>query len=69
MGRGRERRRGKVSEEKYTACPRSSDPFYYSKLLYEMGHYFLDRQYQVPQRRWMRRLRGPFCMQTMLMFL
>ena len=25
------------------ACPRSSDPFYiHSKLLYEMGHYFLD---------------------------
>ena len=26
-------------------CPRSSDPFFYSNLLYEMGHYFLDIQY------------------------
>ena len=28
-----------------TVCPRSSDPFYYSHLLYKMGHYFLDTQY------------------------
>ena len=27
-----------------TVCPRSSDPFYIVKLLYEMGHYFLDKQ-------------------------
>ena len=28
-----------------TVCPKSSDPFYVgSKLLYEMGHYFLDTQ-------------------------
>ena len=28
-----------------TVCPGSSDPFYMSKLLYKMGHYFLDTQY------------------------
>ena len=26
----------------YTVCPRSSDPILYSKLLYKIGHYFLD---------------------------
>ena len=29
----------------HTVFPRSSDPFYIVKLLYKMGHYFLDRQY------------------------
>ena len=29
----------------YTVCPRSSDPFLYSKVLYKMSHYFLDTQY------------------------
>ena len=28
-----------------TVCTRSSDPFKKSKLLYKMGHYFLDIQY------------------------
>ena len=28
-----------------TICPRSRDPFYICKLLYKMGHYFLDIQY------------------------
>ena len=30
-----------------TVCPRSSDPFYHlcSNLLYKLGHYFLDIQY------------------------
>ena len=27
-----------------TICPRSSDPFLYSKLLNKMGHYFMDTQ-------------------------
>ena len=27
---------------KYTVCPRSSDPFLYSNLLYKIGHCFLD---------------------------
>ena len=26
----------------YTVCPGSSDPFYIGRLLYKMGHYFLD---------------------------
>ena len=26
-------------------CPESSDPFYIVLLLYKMGHYFLDTQY------------------------
>ena len=31
-----------------TLCPRSSDPFYIVfKLLYKMGHYFLDIQYVI----------------------
>ena len=25
-----------------TVCPRSSDPFYIVRILYKMGHYFLD---------------------------
>ena len=32
------------SDSLYTVCSRSSDPFYYSNLLYEMGHYFLNTQ-------------------------
>ena len=28
-----------------TVCPRSSAPILYGKLLYKMGHYFLDIQY------------------------
>ena len=32
-------------KSKNTVCPRSSDPILYSKLLYKMGHYFLDIQY------------------------
>ena len=31
--------------KRYTVCPRSSDPILFGKLLYEMGHYFLDIQY------------------------
>ena len=27
-----------------TVCPRSSDPFYYSNLLYKMARFFLDRR-------------------------
>ena len=30
---------------KYHLCPRSGDPFLYSKLQYKMSHYFLDIQY------------------------
>ena len=28
-----------------TVCPTSSDPYYIMKILYKMGHYFLDKQY------------------------
>ena len=28
-------------------CPRSSDPILFSKLLYKMGHTFLDVQYMM----------------------
>jgi len=28
-------------------CPRSSDQFYTVRILYKMGHYFLDIQYKV----------------------
>ena len=30
-----------------TVCPRSIDPFYICTLLYKMGHYFLDIQYNI----------------------
>ena len=30
-----------------TVCPRSIDPFYICTLLYKMGHYFLDIQYNM----------------------
>ena len=33
------------SKVKCTVCPRSSNPFYICKLLYKMGHYFLDTYY------------------------
>ena len=33
------------SEQIATICPISSDPFYIVTLLYKMGHYFLDTQY------------------------
>ena len=26
----------------HSVCPRSSDPFYIVKIIYKMGHYFLD---------------------------
>ena len=29
-----------------TVCPGSSDPFYIVRILYKMGHYFLDIQYE-----------------------
>ena len=28
-----------------TVCPGSSDSFYIVRILYKMGHYFLDAQY------------------------
>ena len=36
----------------YTVCPRSSDPLLCSNLLHKMGHYFLDRRYQMLIQKW-----------------
>ena len=36
---------GTNSSAHHTVCPRSSNPFFISKLLYKMGNYFLDTQY------------------------
>ena len=34
-------------DKRSTICPRSSYPYYIVRILYKIGHFFLETQYQV----------------------